>query len=68
MLNMALSLPDLTVRAKAALSEERSLVPSLMQLLDHSVVVLRAKGLVAVLLLSRSVLAKCRPRSSGILP
>jgi serine/threonine-protein kinase ULK4 len=55
MLNMALSLPDLTVRAKSALSEERSLIPSLMQLLDHSVLVLRAKGIIAVLLLARCV-------------
>jgi serine/threonine-protein kinase ULK4 len=53
MLNMALSLPDLTTRARAALSEERSLVPSLMALLDHTTPVLRAKGVVAVLLLSR---------------
>jgi serine/threonine-protein kinase ULK4 len=53
MLNMALSLPDLTVRAKSALSEERSLIPSLMQLLDHSVLVLRAKAVTAILLLAR---------------
>uniref|UniRef100_A0A7S0S6G9 Protein kinase domain-containing protein n=1 Tax=Chlamydomonas leiostraca TaxID=1034604 RepID=A0A7S0S6G9_9CHLO len=53
MLNMALSQPDLTVRAKAALSEERSLVPNLMSLLDHSLPLLRSKGVVAILLLCR---------------
>lgn len=53
MLNLALSQPDLSMRAKAALSEERVLVPNLMALLDHSVMVLRAKGIVAVLLLCR---------------
>lgn len=53
MLNMAISQPDLTMRAKAALSEERSLVPSLMALLDHSLPILRSKGVVAILLLCR---------------
>jgi serine/threonine-protein kinase ULK4 len=43
MLNLAISQPDLSMRAKAALSEERSLVPSLMALLDHTLPVLRAK-------------------------
>lgn len=51
MLNMALCQPDLTVRARAALSEERSLVPGLMSLLDHPLPVLRAKALVTLLLL-----------------
>lgn len=55
MLNLTISQPDLSMRAKAALSEERSLVPSLMALLDHSVLVLRAKSVVAVLLLCRCV-------------
>lgn len=53
MLNLALSQQDLSMRAKAALSEERSLVPGLMALLDHSVMVLRAKGIIAILLLCR---------------
>lgn len=51
MLNMALCQPDLTVRARAALSEERSLVPGLMALLDHPLPVLRAKAIVTLLLL-----------------
>ena len=55
MLNMALSQPDLSVRAKSALGEERSLVPSLMALLDHSQPLLRAKAVVAILLLCRWV-------------
>ena len=53
MLNLALSQPDLSVRAKSALAEERSLVPSLMALLDHSLPLLRAKGVVSILLLCR---------------
>ena len=53
MLNLATSQPDLGVRAKASLGEERSVVPALMALLDHSLPVLRAKGLVAILLLCR---------------
>ena len=51
MLNMALCQPDLTVRARAALSEERSLVPGLMTLLDHPRPVLRVKAIVTILLL-----------------
>lgn len=38
---------------QAALAEERSLVPALMALLDHALPLLRAKGVVAVLLLCR---------------
>ncbi|KAJ9520906.1 hypothetical protein QJQ45_014112 [Haematococcus lacustris] len=53
MLNMALTLPELSTRAKSALAEERGLVPSLMQLLDHSVPLLRSKSIVTLLLLSR---------------
>ena len=53
MLNLATSQPDLGVRAKASLGEERSVVPALMALLDHSLPVLRAKGLIAILLLCR---------------
>eukprot|EP00983_Pelagomonas_calceolata_P080747 1155283-Pelagomonas_calceolata.AAC.2 len=51
MLNMALCQPDLTVRARAALSEERSLIPALMALLDHPLPVLRAKAIVTIMLL-----------------
>jgi hypothetical protein len=53
MLNLAVSQPDLSMRAKAALSEDSSLVPSLMALLDHTLLVLRAKAVVAILLLCR---------------
>ncbi len=53
MLNLVTSQPDLSVRAKSSLSEERSVVPSLMGLLDHSLPVLRAKGIVAIILLCR---------------
>lgn len=55
MLNMALGQPDLSTRAKASLSEERSLVTNLMGLLDHSLPILRAKGVVAIHLLCRCV-------------
>eukprot|EP00798_Chlamydomonas_sp_ICE-L_P014436 gene14436-20443_t len=53
MLNMALSQSDLSVRAKSTLAEERSLVPSLMTLLDHTLPLLRAKSVVSILLLCR---------------
>ena len=54
MLNLTTSNPDLGARARAALGEERAtLVPSLVALLDNSSLVLRAKALVAILLLSR---------------
>mmetsp|Transcript_37117 Transcript_37117/g.82576 ORF Transcript_37117/g.82576 Transcript_37117/m.82576 type:complete len:1288 (+) Transcript_37117:271-4134(+) len=53
MLNMALSQPDLSVRAKAALGEERSFVSNIMGLLEHSLPLLRAKGVVTILLLCR---------------
>lgn len=53
MLNLAVSQPDLSMRAKAALSEDSGLVPSLMALLDHTLLVLRAKAVVAILLLCR---------------
>ena len=55
MLNMMLCQPDLSMRAKAALSEERSLVSNIMALLEHSMPLLRAKGIVAILLLCRWV-------------
>lgn len=45
----------LQVRAKSALTEERSLVPSLMAMLDHTLPSLRAKAVVALLLLCRLV-------------
>ena len=60
-LNLVTSHPDLSVRAKSSLGEERSVVPALMALLDHSLPVLRAKGLVAVLLLCRCETWACLP-------
>ena len=53
MLNLVTSQPDLSVRAKSSLGEERGVVPGLMALLDHALPVLRAKGVIAILLLCR---------------
>jgi hypothetical protein len=44
---------ELSARVKAALAEDRTLIPSLMALTDHSVPLLRAKALVCALLLCR---------------
>eukprot|EP00741_Cyanophora_paradoxa_P004814 tig00000829_g4671.t1 len=47
------SLLDLNVRGQAALSEDKTLLPIVMKLLEHSHPVLRAKALLSLLLLVR---------------
>lgn len=47
--------PCLRAWLQSALAEERSLVPALLSLLDHTAPLLRAKGVVAILLLCRCV-------------
>ena len=54
-LNLVLSLPDLSTRARSALFEERPLLPHVIALLDHSLPLLRAKAVVSVLLMCRCV-------------
>ncbi|KAK9809997.1 hypothetical protein WJX72_003108 [[Myrmecia] bisecta] len=54
MLSLALSLPEFSVRARSALQEERGLVGSLCALLEAALPVLRAKGLLAITLLTRT--------------
>jgi len=53
MLNMTLSCSDLSGRTRASLAEERGLVPAVTSLLESSLPTLRAKGLVALVLLCR---------------
>jgi hypothetical protein len=54
MLNQLLSTPELLPRARAALAtEERPVVGAVMALLDHALPLLRAKGILAVVLLCR---------------
>ncbi|GLC54130.1 hypothetical protein PLESTB_000827100 [Pleodorina starrii] len=53
LLNLTLSQPDLSTRARAALAEERGLLPGLIALMDHSMAIIRAKAVVTVMLLSR---------------
>lgn len=48
--------PCLPAWLQSALAEERSLVPALLSMLDHTAPLLRAKGVVAILLLCRCVL------------
>ncbi|KIY93390.1 hypothetical protein MNEG_14572 [Monoraphidium neglectum] len=54
MLNQLLSAPDNVARARAALAaDERAVVTAVMGLLDHALPLLRAKGILAVVLLCR---------------
>ncbi len=55
LINLTLSQPDLSTRARASLAEERGLLPGLIALMDHSMPLLRAKAVVTVMLLSRWV-------------
>jgi hypothetical protein len=53
MLNLALSQPELSSRQRSAFTEERGLAGALLALLDHQQPLLKAKAVVAVLLLCR---------------
>ncbi|GFR42705.1 hypothetical protein Agub_g3628 [Astrephomene gubernaculifera] len=53
LLNLTLAQPDLSTRARASLAEERGLLPGLVNLMDHSLPLIRAKAVVTIMLLSR---------------
>jgi len=56
MLNQLLSTPELVARARVALAaDDRAVVSAVMGLLDHALPLLRAKGILAVVLLCRWV-------------
>jgi serine/threonine-protein kinase ULK4 len=53
MLNLALSQPELSTRQRSAFTEERGLGGALLGLMDHQLPLLKAKAVIAVLLLCR---------------
>jgi serine/threonine-protein kinase ULK4 len=53
MLNLALSAQQVPAALRGALGDERQLVGAVINLLDHSLPLLRAKAIIAVVLLCR---------------